>query len=197
MLHRIVAVDPGSEESGFVVYDPDPMFHRPVEHGIVGNYALAQILRHRGHAQQYLTDPGARREFLLIETFRPHGQPMYHQSVATAQWIGVFAEAWGLGSAFVIDRDEIKLILLGVRRGSDANIRAALIDIWGGSRQIAIGKKNAPGPLYGISSHCWAALAAAVAADVEPEYVAPFGKASPAQLEREEAKKKKQGGSSS
>jgi hypothetical protein len=41
-------------------------------------------------------------------------------------------------------------------RAKDANIRQALIDKLG-----AVGTKKAPGPLYGISGHLWAALAVA------------------------------------
>ena len=41
------------------------------------------------------------------------------------------------------------------------NIRQALIDRFGG-KEKAIGLKKTPGPLYGISSHAWAALALAI-----------------------------------
>jgi hypothetical protein len=34
----------------------------------------------------------------------------------------------------------------------------------GGERRAAMGTKKAPGPLYGVASHAWAALAVAVAA---------------------------------
>ncbi len=34
--------------------------------------------------------------------------------------------------------------------------------IFGGTKEAAIGKKASPGPLYGVSSHAWQALAVAV-----------------------------------
>jgi len=46
----------------------------------------------------------------------------------------------------------------------DAMIRQRLLEIHGGTRQVACGTKRAPGPLYGITSHAWQALAVAVAA---------------------------------
>jgi len=61
----------------------------------------------------------------------------------------------------------VKLHLCGSARAKDTNIRQALIDRYGGS--AAIGKKAAPGPLYGVSKDVWSALAVAVtAADTLP-----------------------------
>ena len=47
-------------------------------------------------------------------------------------------------------------------RAKDANVRAALIDRFGPSKRKAIGLKATPGPLYGVHSHMWSALAVAV-----------------------------------
>jgi len=59
-----------------------------------------------------------------------------------------------------ISRRAVKLHLCGSARAKDANIRQALIDRYGGS--AAIGRKAAPGPLYGVSKDVWSALAIAV-----------------------------------
>ncbi len=59
-------------------------------------------------------------------------------------------------------RREVKLHLCGTARAKDNNIRAALLDRFGGSRSVAVGTAKHPGPLYGIRSHEWAALALAV-----------------------------------
>ena len=48
-------------------------------------------------------------------------------------------------------------------RAKDKNIRQALIDRFGPGK-AAIGTKKAPGPLYGLKSHLWSALAVAVVA---------------------------------
>ena len=60
----------------------------------------------------------------------------------------------------MLPRRAVKLALCGDSRAKDANIRQALIDRFGGS--AAIGRKAAPGPLYGISRDVWSALAIAV-----------------------------------
>jgi len=54
----------------------------------------------------------------------------------------------------------VKMHLCGQARAKDANIRQALIDRFGGA--AAIGRKAAPGPLYGISGDVWQALGLAV-----------------------------------
>ena len=46
----------------------------------------------------------------------------------------------------------------------DSQIRARMIEMHGGSRAKAIGKIANRGPLYGVASHAWQALAVAVVA---------------------------------
>jgi hypothetical protein len=47
-------------------------------------------------------------------------------------------------------------------QAKDANIRQALIDRFGGSKEAAIGTIKRQGPLYGVKGHEFAALAVAV-----------------------------------
>jgi hypothetical protein len=61
----------------------------------------------------------------------------------------------------MLPRKDVKLHLCGSPRAKDANIRQALLDRYGG-KEKAIGSKHQRGPLYGIRSHLWAALAVAV-----------------------------------
>lgn len=49
----------------------------------------------------------------------------------------------------------------------DSLVRQRLIEIHGGDRASAVGTKKQPGPLYGVSSHAWQALAVAVVAGIE------------------------------
>ena len=53
-------------------------------------------------------------------------------------------------------RKDIKIHLCGTMKAKDANIRQALIDKHG-----KVGTAKNKGPLYGISSHLWSALAVA------------------------------------
>ncbi len=65
----------------------------------------------------------------------------------------------------MLPRRAVKLALCGDSRAKDANIRQALIDRFGGS--AAVGRKAAPGPLYGISRDVWSALAIAVTYSIQ------------------------------
>lgn len=56
---------------------------------------------------------------------------------------------------YLISRPTIKAVLCGTTKATDADIRDALIQMWGGT-----GKGE---PLYGIKKDVWAALAAATA----------------------------------
>jgi hypothetical protein len=78
-------------------------------------------------------------------------------------WTGRFIERWrdyaAMGDPIRIPRGEIKVHLCRSTKAKDANVRQALIDRFG-----APGTKKAPGVLFGVTSHCWAALAVAVCA---------------------------------
>jgi hypothetical protein len=79
----------------------------------------------------------------------------------TVWWAGRFAEACQRVPVVMLPRRAVKLALCADSRAKDANIRQALIDRFGG-KDAAIGRKAAPGPLYGISRDMWSALAIAV-----------------------------------
>lgn len=59
-------------------------------------------------------------------------------------------------------RNTIKLHMCGQSNANDANIRQSLIDRYGPTKELAIGRKATPGPLYGFAADDWAALAVAV-----------------------------------
>ena len=48
--------------------------------------------------------------------------------------------------------------------GKDRQVRERMIEMHGGSKEEAIGRKANPGPLHGVASHGWQALGLAVAA---------------------------------
>jgi hypothetical protein len=86
--------------------------------------------------------------------------PVGKEVFDTAKVIGVFRAArQDYGSWLEIDRRTIKLTLCGNARAKDSNIRQRLIDLYG-----PVGTKKNPGPLYGVKSHLWSALAVAVVA---------------------------------
>jgi hypothetical protein len=98
-----------------------------------------------------------------------YGMPVGAEVFETCVWIGRFAERWQHAYGYehvpprMVYRREVKLHLCGSSKAKDPNVRQALIDKWGG-KDKAIGKKASPGPLYGLTGDCWAALAVAVTA---------------------------------
>ncbi len=156
-LMRLFAIDPGMEQSGFVVYDPAGA-GTLLEHGIEDNeILLARCWKERDPADEY---------HLAIEM--PDAAGMAGRSLfETCYWVGRFLEAFGPEAVTRVPRHAIRRHLLHAATGNDALIRQALIARWGG-KAIAIGGKGRGilrtprGPLHGIASHAWAALAVAV-----------------------------------
>lgn len=142
----ILAIDPGPEQSAYVLWSG--------EHVIDKDICLNPDLAGR------LTEgfPDAQ---LVIEMIGHYGtgMPAGKSVFETCIWIGRFIECWPGQKHELILRPTIKTHLCGSARAKDQNVRQALIDRFG-----APGTKKAPGLLYGVSSHMWAALALAVCA---------------------------------
>ncbi|NBV46789.1 MAG: hypothetical protein EBR86_14410, partial [Planctomycetia bacterium] len=101
-------------------------------------------------------------DLLAIEMIQAMGMAVGAEVFTTAVWIGRFIEAAGFGSTAphrLIYRTSVKLHLCGTSRAKDPNIRQRLIDLYG-----PVGTKKSKGPLYGVRSHVWSALAIAVTA---------------------------------
>lgn len=150
-MSGILAIDPGYEQSAYLLFDAD----RIVDHGILPNFLmLAQIgdlLQSRG--------PNATTVLEQIESF---GMAVGREVFETVFWTGRFYQkAQFYAPCNRMPRKTVKVHLCESSRATDSNIRVALIDRFGGTER-AIGKKKTPGPLYGIKSHEWAALAIAV-----------------------------------
>lgn len=149
----ILAIDPGPEQSAYVAYDGHG--HRVLEFEKVANNILLARLEER-HWTMKLTFGS-----IVIEQVAAMGMAVGAEVFETVFWSGRFVEAWG-GLWDRLKRHEVKIHLCGNMRAKDANIRQALIDRFGPGKELAIGRKVKPGPLYGLSGDCWQALALAV-----------------------------------
>ena len=149
----ILAIDPGSELSAWVVYDVASGVLR--SHAKEPNEQLLTRLREAGHQEHV--------DRVVIEWTAPRGMPASAQLFETLWWAGRFAEAARPLSVDRIPRLEVKQHICGRTNATDTNIRHALIDRYGGvgGKAVAIGLKASPGPLYGVSKDVWAALAVA------------------------------------
>ena len=158
----ILAIDPGTTESAWVVLSAG----KPVAHAKEPNHALLKRLRAGEH------HPGFRdalTNLLAIEGIASYGMAVGKEVFETCMWSGRFREAWEYrgGAVQIVYRKEVKIFHCDTARANDANIRAALIDRFGG-KEAAIGSKASPGPLHGIKSDRWAALALALTAEGKP-----------------------------
>jgi hypothetical protein len=108
-------------------------------------------------------DYGLLYDELAIEMVEARGMgiPVGAETYNTVLWIGRFIEAFG-GKTSLIFRRDVKLCICGDSRAKDSNIRQALLDRYprtGGGKTPQVGTMKEPGPLFGVSSHAFAALA--------------------------------------
>lgn len=152
----IVAVDPGPEKSALIEYRRST----PQRMMIEDNHVIANTLTgYRPH------------DVLAVEMVASYGMSVGKDVFETCVWIGRFIECFSGDHFEKVYRKDVKMHLCGSNRAKDSNIRQALIDRFGGTegKSGAVGTKKAPGPLYGIKSHLWAALAVAVTYDDQEE----------------------------
>jgi hypothetical protein len=149
----ILAIDPGNTHSAYVLYDVER--NAVLDHGKEVNeifiYNLPRFVVENEEIPK-----------LYVEMIASYGMAVGATVFETCVWIGRFIQEWPFSSNLIYRRD-VKLFLCGNPRAKDANIRQAIIDLFGG-KDLAIGKKANPGPLYGIKADVWAALAVALTA---------------------------------
>ncbi len=140
----VVGVDPGPVQSALVAWDGMQI----VEHTVWENETMLEYCSSR------VADVVAT---LAIEKIESFGMAVGKDIFRTVFWSGRFAQAWTPRPFVEVTRREVKLYFCGHARATDSNIRQALIDRFGPP-----GTKKAPGLLYGLKGHEYAALAAAV-----------------------------------
>lgn len=146
-MTRILAIDPGTTESGWVLLEDGKVDVCGVQSNADMLHTLADYWR-----QDDMT--------LAIEMIASYGMAVGREVFETCVWVGRFQQAWHDSDAVrLVYRKDVKLHLCGSPRAKDPNVRQALIDLLGPQ-----GTKKAPGPTYGVKSHAWAALGVAVTA---------------------------------
>lgn len=156
-MSLILALDPGTLQTGWVLFDGE----RVHDCGVMPNPDMLHAL---------ITGCGMKGlpQHLAIEMIASYGMPVGREVFESCVWIGRFVQAWRDPDAVrLIYRRDVKLHLCGTSKAKDPNVRQALIDLFpptGGGAVRQIGTKGQPGPLYGVSSHAWPALGVAVTA---------------------------------
>jgi hypothetical protein len=156
----ILAIDPGPLRSAWV----NLAGQRVIEKGIDDNEYVLWLCKMAAGVM------GA----VVIERVEGYGMPVGVEVFETVWWSGRMAEAARPLPVHRIGRKAVKLHLCGSTKAKDGNVRQALIDRFGPSKEAAVGVKASPGPLFGVSRDVWAALALAVTfADQRSQEAAP------------------------
>lgn len=154
---NILAIDPGTTESAYVLMDAKTYIL--IECGKIPNSNLKdKLLLFKNREDLYL----------VIEMIKSYGMPLGDTCLETCVWIGRFIETWGRPYD-LIPRKTVVTEICNNPRGNDSHVRQALINRYGalfpggGGSKPSIGTKKAPGPLYEVKKDIWAALAVAMA----------------------------------
>lgn len=160
----VLAIDPGYEQSAWVLFDGT----RVVAHAIESNDDFYKRLRPTGLGTICIISEGKawHPTAYVLEQIESFGMAVGKEVFETVFWTGRFFEAAcankdGGAGVHRMPRRAVKVHLCQSARAQDSNVRVALLDQFGG-RERALGKKKTPGPLFGIKSHEWSALAIAV-----------------------------------
>jgi hypothetical protein len=101
-------------------------------------------------------------DYCAIERVRGFGIMASDGLFDTCEWTGRFLQAFGCHRTTLIPRKEVARHICGTGGVShDKFIREALVTRFGG-KDVAIGNRRSPGPLFGIAGHKWSALAVAL-----------------------------------
>lgn len=157
-LTPVLAIDPGPVESGWCVFGREwRLFGRDgVSKHWFGIKENTELLRQINNANFF-------RIPVVIERIASYGMPVGEDVFQTCFEIGRFDHD---RTAHLVKRHDIKMELCKSAKAKDSNIAAAVRDQiteWTGVEQRKLkGTKANPGPLYGVKSHVWAALALAI-----------------------------------
>ena len=151
----ILAIDPGSLESGYVITYDDLVV---VEKGKEKNESIIDIIKVCVDAYDV--------EDIAIEMVASYGMPVGAEVFETCVWIGRFQqcciESLGIEPKFIFRKDE-KMNLCGSMKAKDSNIIQALIDRFApNTPNKGKGTKKEPGWFYGFKKDIWQAYAVAV-----------------------------------
>lgn len=161
-MTRILAIDPGSAQSAWLLLEDGQPAHFAIE---PNDDILRRLRAHPDGPHWVIGRPPV--DVVVIEQIESFGMAVGREVFDTVHWAGRFFEAARPIPVVQLPRIRVKQAICHDSRAKDANIRQALLDRFGGS--AAQGTKKAPGPLYGISKDVWSALAIAITwAETQP-----------------------------
>jgi hypothetical protein len=151
----ILGIDPGPKQTALVLVDHQMI---PAAFAKVPNESIVEFF----FQLDFFPD------LVGIECVACYGMAVGAEVFETAEWCGRIWEIVNRHLAhpliYRVYRKQVKTTLCGTTKAKDSNIRQALIDLYpatGGGKVPQIGTKKEQGPLYGMHSDLWAALAVA------------------------------------
>lgn len=151
---RLLSIDPGNVESGWVVLDTDTM--KPLVFAKSGNGALLTDI----------TSGTIECDDAVIEMVASYGMSVGATVFETCVWIGRFQQALldsrGIATERIV-RLDVKMHHCHSSSATDSNIRQALVDRFAPNEQNhGKGTKAQPGFFYGFAADVWQAYALGV-----------------------------------
>jgi membrane-bound ClpP family serine protease len=143
MSKTIIGIDPGNKETAIVMIAGGKI----IDHAYLQNDAALHFIN---GAQSIYVD-------IYCEMIASYGMPVGKSVFETCLFIGQILQV--APQTKLITRNVVKNAICHSSKAKDANIRQALIDIYG-----EVGTKKNPGGTFGMSGDKWAALAVATAA---------------------------------
>jgi hypothetical protein len=151
----ILAIDPGSTESGYVLLDENL---KPLEFGKFINENIRQELRR--NIEKYGHDLK-----IAIEMVASYGMAVGREVFETCVWIGRFIEmieSYNMNAQRIYRKDE-KMNLCHSMKANDSTITQALVDRFAyGVRNHGKGTKKEKGWFYGFKKDIWQAYAVGI-----------------------------------
>ncbi len=148
---RIAAIDPGTDQSGFVTLEFPSL--KVLDKDFIRNEQLLAFIRS--------TQPDW-FNVLIIERIEHYGMRVGREVFDTCYWSGKFAEAYYPGRVEMVSARETRIILCGTARAKKSEVHQAVRDWMAVFHKVQVkqlkGTKKNPGPLYGFSNHMWSAL---------------------------------------
>ena len=153
----IYGIDPGPTASGVAVYDTQArrLLHSN-KAASLGEVRLEMQLLNLKHQDLWVA----------IERMQSYGIAG-GSLLQTSEIVGrvqEMAHTLEIPHSLHYRREVLRALDVTGKGNRDSLVMNRLIEMHGGTKRAAVGLKKEPGPLYGISSHAWAALAVAITA---------------------------------
>jgi hypothetical protein len=155
---KILAIDPGTTESAYVIMDSET--YKPLHIGKVDNDKLLDMM-----FLEFLFVGEKTVDKVVIEMVASYGMAVGQTVFETCVWIGRFKQlaiTQRIKVEFVY-RKEVKMNLCGQMKAKDSNIIQALVDRFAYNvPNRGKGYKKSPAFFYGFKADIWQAFALGV-----------------------------------